>query len=130
MHSGSCSRKESAELGEFLFRNTLSIAKKLFMLVLDSAVNNSSYNDIERIQLSGEMARLMEQNDIDGLVQGWKDKKAAGHDIGLLDGVPVFGPRRVEDEAGITLAPTSYVSLGGIQAMQRLAKREEETSRN
>lgn len=100
------------------------------MPVLEAALSNPSYSEVEMIQLSAEMARLKEQKDIDQLVQAWKDKKAAGHGIGQLNGVPVFGPRRAEDETGITLAPTSYVSLGSIQAMQRLAKREKEMDGN
>ena len=86
---GSCTGNESSKLGEFLGRNPLSIAAKLLIPVLESAINKPSYVDIQRLQLQGEIARLKKQKDTDELVKEWKDKRAVGGGIGVVNGKPV-----------------------------------------
>lgn len=126
----SFTREDGAELGEFLFRNCLSVSKKLLVPVLVTASESMSYDDPLKVQLVAELARMKKQDDIEHLVQGWSQKKAVGDGIGLVDGKPVFGPRRQEDKEEIKLAPTSYLSLAGIQTMQRLATKEKEMANN
>lgn len=45
----SCNEQELSELGQFLFHNTLSIAAKFLLPVLDGAVNNSRYSDLQKL---------------------------------------------------------------------------------
>ena len=116
---------ESSVLGQFLFHNTLSIAAKLVLPVLESAVNNPGYNDIQKLQLSNEISRLKGQPDIDSLVQGWKDKRSAGGGIGVVDGRPAYGPCQPTKVEDLQLAPTSYVGLGDSNAYQRVVQMEQ-----
>ena len=52
-----CTVQEGLELGNFLFRNTLSIAAKLLLPVLESAVSKTEYSALQKQQLSGQIAR-------------------------------------------------------------------------
>ena len=119
---------DSAVLGEFLFHNTLSVAAKLLQHVLVSAIGNSNYSNPQKQQLAGELKRVRKSKDIDVLVKEWADKHAAKGGIGVVDGKPVFGPRLPqdeEDEDDVPLAPMSYVSLGGLEAMRRVMERKK-----
>lgn len=116
-----------SNFGEFLFENSLSITKALFMPVLEAAYNRSDYSAIQKLQLAGELEKLKKQADIDVLIQKRADTMAAKAGIGMIYGKPVYGPRRLEDsndEDKVPLALTFYLSKGGLDGMRQAMNKE------
>lgn len=97
--------------GKFLFRNSLAVAAKLFLPLMEAllvaASGSASMSGAMHEQFVGEMVRL-KATGFDALMEGRAEKakvvNAGG--VGVVDGKPVFGPPEPEDDipTGVTFA--------------------------